>query len=329
MPVVGLVAVTVAAPGSPLEQVALRWLPTVPGYVLAVVGILTLVTPSRLRGGARPAVELTLFLIACVLVVQVLVLGPEVGWLDLDPSGRAVLAAAVVVTSATVAAAVLLLGVIESRRQPMALVLLAATALLAPGQALGTSAMLTEEHAVGDVGRFLVAGGLVLLGAAALLDPGPCPDAGRHLRSGRSTHLRQLLPHLAMTVACFGAAAVSLTGHRISPVTAVGGSLCAVLAVLHRWLSAREEQHLSARLRRSEAYFRSLVAASSDAVLILDGDLRVTWSSPTLGTTLGDAEVVLDRKSTRLNSSHANISYAVFCLKKKNSNTHPNARFLR
>src|SRR3712207_7474261 len=30
---------------------------------------------------------------------------------------------------------------------------------------------------------------------------------------------------------------------------------------------------------------------------------------------LGDA--FLDRKSTRLNSSHANISYAVFCLKKK------------
>src|SRR3712207_6861612 len=28
-----------------------------------------------------------------------------------------------------------------------------------------------------------------------------------------------------------------------------------------------------------------------------------------------------DRKSTRLNSSHANISYAVFCLKKKNSCT--------
>src|SRR3712207_7617051 len=28
---------------------------------------------------------------------------------------------------------------------------------------------------------------------------------------------------------------------------------------------------------------------------------------------------LLDRKSTRLNSSHANISYAVFCLKKKNN----------
>src|SRR3712207_8545860 len=45
---------------------------------------------------------------------------------------------------------------------------------------------------------------------------------------------------------------------------------------------------------------------------------------------LGDADVGLvdeqevivrkDRKSTRLNSSHANISYAVFCLKKKNIN---------
>ncbi|WP_139206911.1 putative bifunctional diguanylate cyclase/phosphodiesterase [Geodermatophilus poikilotrophus] len=292
MPVVGLLAVTVAAPDSPLEQVALRWLPTVPGYVVAVVGILTLVAPSRLRGGARPAVELALFLIACALVVQVLVLGPDLGWLDLDPSGRAVLAAAVVVTSATVAAAVLLLGVIESRRQPMALVLLAATALLAPGRALGTSAMLTGEEAVGDVGRFLVAGGLVLLGAAVLLDPGPCPEPRPQPRTGRSTHLRQLLPHLAMTAACFGAAAVSLTGHRISPVIAVGGSLCAVLAVLHRWLTAREEQRLGTRLRRSEAYFRSLVATSSDAVLILDGDLRVTWSSPTLGTTLGAADAV-------------------------------------
>src|SRR3712207_7348440 len=32
-------------------------------------------------------------------------------------------------------------------------------------------------------------------------------------------------------------------------------------------------------------------------------------------------EFCTDRKSTRLNSSHANISYAVFCLKKKNTHT--------
>src|SRR3712207_7493299 len=32
---------------------------------------------------------------------------------------------------------------------------------------------------------------------------------------------------------------------------------------------------------------------------------------------VGQGSAMADRKSTRLNSSHANISYAVFCLKKK------------
>src|SRR3712207_7979907 len=45
-----------------------------------------------------------------------------------------------------------------------------------------------------------------------------------------------------------------------------------------------------------------------------------------LGRPLGGVpgrEQNIDRKSTRLNSSHANISYAVFCLKKKkNMNYH-------
>src|SRR3712207_7014732 len=34
----------------------------------------------------------------------------------------------------------------------------------------------------------------------------------------------------------------------------------------------------------------------------------------------GSRQARQDRKSTRLNSSHANISYAVFCLKKKKKN---------
>src|SRR3712207_7633859 len=37
---------------------------------------------------------------------------------------------------------------------------------------------------------------------------------------------------------------------------------------------------------------------------------------------LGEA-LLADRKSTRLNSSHANISYAVFCLKKKHKSYLP------
>src|SRR5689334_24539895 len=35
---------------------------------------------------------------------------------------------------------------------------------------------------------------------------------------------------------------------------------------------------------------------------------------------IGRFEDILDRKSTRLNSSHSSISYAVFCLKKKKKN---------
>src|SRR5437867_7428456 len=37
---------------------------------------------------------------------------------------------------------------------------------------------------------------------------------------------------------------------------------------------------------------------------------------------------LLDRKSTRLNSSHRTISYAVFCLKKKKTSSHPHFTIL-
>src|SRR3712207_9116857 len=44
------------------------------------------------------------------------------------------------------------------------------------------------------------------------------------------------------------------------------------------------------------------------------GDLSLALVAATSARVTG---LDLDRKSTRLNSSHANISYAVFCLKKK------------
>src|SRR3712207_8124301 len=45
-----------------------------------------------------------------------------------------------------------------------------------------------------------------------------------------------------------------------------------------------------------------------------------TQGAPLLMQALPESRMILlDRKSTRLNSSHANISYAVFCLKKKPS----------
>src|SRR3712207_8395978 len=51
-------------------------------------------------------------------------------------------------------------------------------------------------------------------------------------------------------------------------------------------------------------------------------DRRGFEAPVTFRTEDNDATRWLDRKSTRLNSSHANISYAVFCLKKKKKNTY-------
>src|SRR2546427_1228820 len=61
--------------------------------------------------------------------------------------------------------------------------------------------------------------------------------------------------------------------------------------------------------------FRSLQA---DGPWILYPDaLRVARHLRGAFPTIGDRWRMRDRKSTRLNSSHSQISYAVFCLKKK------------
>src|SRR3712207_8826719 len=52
---------------------------------------------------------------------------------------------------------------------------------------------------------------------------------------------------------------------------------------------------------------------TGEGEVVFSGDIRSAEVHTVTGTIAG----VLDRKSTRLNSSHANISYAVFCLKKK------------
>src|SRR3712207_8555819 len=66
---------------------------------------------------------------------------------------------------------------------------------------------------------------------------------------------------------------------------------------------------------------RVLVALLAGGHVLLEGvpGLAKTLTVRTLAQALGGTfrRVQLDRKSTRLNSSHANISYAVFCLKKK------------
>src|ERR1035441_10979221 len=51
--------------------------------------------------------------------------------------------------------------------------------------------------------------------------------------------------------------------------------------------------------------------------VLLDNDVE---NGPPRETADWPSESLVDRKSTRLNSSHLGISYAVFCLKKKKKN---------
>src|SRR5207248_8564936 len=58
-----------------------------------------------------------------------------------------------------------------------------------------------------------------------------------------------------------------------------------------------------------------LISAEESAALV--GGLNAIRAEIESGTFPWDARLEEDRKSTRLNSSHRTISYAVFCLKKK------------
>src|SRR2546422_3244120 len=67
-------------------------------------------------------------------------------------------------------------------------------------------------------------------------------------------------------------------------------------------------------LFRSRHHVFGVGTFAVDAVLAGDALVRAAGES---GSAAGVKECRSDRKSTRLNSSHGYISYAVFCLKKK------------
>src|SRR5689334_24640529 len=70
--------------------------------------------------------------------------------------------------------------------------------------------------------------------------------------------------------------------------------------------------------RSTEGHPDKMADQISDA--ILDAMLRDDpGSHVAVETLITTGQVHVDRKSTRLNSSHSSISYAVFCLKKKNN----------
>ncbi len=287
-PVLGLVLSLAVRSDTTLHQVVLRWLPTVPGYVVAVVALLGMVERPRLRGACRRTVlELALFGVAAVVVMQLLLVGPGNSWGTLSIGAQLVLGAAVVATAATMAAALTVLGAVEAHRQRMAVALLGGVVALCAGRGTGTSAALLGASDVVPATRVAVVVGLALLVLARVLDTGARTGERPGAGSGPAVQLRSVLPHLAL-VAVVGLVVVPLAlGARPTRVTLAGALLCVALAAAHRWVTAREEHQRSARLRHDVAYLRNLLHATREAVLLLDRRLRVGWASPTLAALLG------------------------------------------
>src|SRR5438876_5054211 len=97
-------------------------------------------------------------------------------------------------------------------------------------------------------------------------------------------------------VSALAALGAFLGGAPVAVGTLAGGALA---VVNFRWLAARASAATAARSTQSVAW-------------LIGAGLRFT--------------ACIDRKSTRLNSSHPSISYAVFCLKKKTNKTLPRLR---
>src|SRR5437899_6542266 len=87
-----------------------------------------------------------------------------------------------------------------------------------------------------------------------------------------------------------------------------------------RWSAHEIVVHCADSETNAHMRLRYLLAEPDPLIVGYDQDrwaLTFDYHAHPLDTALATVEAVRDRKSTRLNSSHLGISYAVFCLKKK------------
>src|SRR2546429_3534693 len=92
----------------------------------------------------------------------------------------------------------------------------------------------------------------------------------------------------------------------------LSGGMYTLATMLRLWGSPRDEA--AARTAFLAAFPLLLLCP---ILLTIDLGRPVRFWHMLIDTTPGHGGLALDRKSTRLNSSHGYISYAVFCLKKK------------
>jgi PAS domain S-box-containing protein len=257
-----------------------------PGMLLTVPPLLRLIptgTWRRLR--AQLVTSLLLFLDACLLCALAtfeLVSGRSLGITTLFDVTLVALGGTLALLTA------MGLLVVASTTGPLRRVaVLALSGQVAITGALVLMAFSVEEDAATPplVATAVVATvGLALLVSAALQDHTP----GEPLAQDEPlSFVAAVLPHLtALSGGSLLLTGVLITGTLDVAQTVLGG-VGLVLLVAHQAVSWRDSRDLARTLQRSDAYFRAVVRSAVDPVVILDGDLAITWSSPGFGDIIG------------------------------------------
>src|SRR5688572_31869100 len=139
-------------------------------------------------------------------------------------------------------------------------------------------------------------------------------------RSTRALYSRFMNANLAGLLAQAVAVWSEQLGHRVRYLCFTGGQ-----DILREIGNEVDVLFISAFTRSAQtAYALSSHFRSQGAVTVLGGPHARCYPDDAIlyfDYVLGFTDRELDRKSTRLNSSHSQISYAVFCLKKKKKST--------
>jgi PAS domain S-box-containing protein/diguanylate cyclase (GGDEF)-like protein len=282
-------SVAIGGGGAALAGVLVPWgqtaLGSIPGQLLVVLAIGQMLDGPSLRAArAQLATSLVLFVLADLLTVHTIYHLTIAGSGMLSMQATVTLFALLFSIALGTGFSLLMMSVSHSAQRRVAGLVFAAQCCASVAAALSavtTGPAPTQYAACG----FSVLG-LGLLVLACRTDRSG-PGCGRQLLGPSASVVGSLLPHgTAMLGGSLLLISVLITG-TLTIFGATLGVLGLGVLFVHQTISWRTQQRLTRDLRRSEAYFRTLVRGSADPVLIVDDQLRVEWVSPAITDLLG------------------------------------------
>jgi PAS domain S-box-containing protein/diguanylate cyclase (GGDEF)-like protein len=291
-------SVAIGGGGAALAGATVPWgqtvLGSIPGQLLVVLAIGQMLDRPSLRAArGQLATSLALFVTADLLIVHTLYRLTIAGTGLLSMQETVSLFALLVSIALGTGFSLLMMSVGRAAERRVAGLLFAAQCCVTMAATL--SAVTTGPQLLQYLACGLSVLGLGLLVVACRADR---PDVGRprDVVGPSGSAIGFLLPH---ATSALGGSLLLISVPFTGGLTVFGTTLGVVgLAVLfvQQTISWRTQQRLTRDLRRSEAYFRTLVRGSADPVLIVDDRLRVEWVSPAITELLGvEPQRIIDR----------------------------------